>query len=73
VLCALTSPRARLASYKTLVFLAEGTPPKKAAAKAMRCVNCSHDRSQGMHCLIADCTNFSHLNCVALPKPAQQD
>jgi hypothetical protein len=68
VLCALSSPRTRLASYRTLAFLAEGGQGKKAA-RGVRCVVCNNERTAGQDCFIAGCSNHSHLNCVALPKP----
>jgi len=70
VLCALSSPRTKLVSYRTLAFLA-GRPQGKKIAKGLRCVGCSNERGPALPCLIAECSNHSHLNCVALPRPQQ--
>jgi hypothetical protein len=73
VLCALASPRLKLASYKTLVFHAGKNPPQKKLAKSTRCISCNYEKSPGLMCRISDCQNYMHLNCVALSKSQETD
>jgi hypothetical protein len=67
VYCALSSPRVKLNSYKTLVFLADTQRSRKGGNKTRRCTSCKSEKA-GLPCTFPECANFSHLPCVLSSK-----
>lgn len=65
MLCALTSPRVKLNSYKTLTFAAAPLPLKKPKiSNSKKCMNCNSTSNEGLHCWKKECKNYIHMDCV---------
>lgn len=64
VLCALTSNRTKVTSYRSLTFTTEGSATQKKISAAKKCEICAYGKGEGLACRLKDCKKHLHLNCV---------